>query len=171
MAGGDNPGDDSSSEVTDGEGGEDGPDAEVTPDEEPPEEREMSAGEDEATEPGPAEEPLEEATEADDEAAETEPTPPQAESQAEEDGGEAAKPDRAVRTEKAESPVWQDSSPYRGSIRTNGENGRAKEYREWDHTHNDIETYDRHGFHTGSRDPVTGDRTKPAKPGRRLDNV
>lgn len=73
---------------------------------------------------------------------------------------------RVVRVEKANSPVWQDSKPYRGPIRTNGKNGRDREYLEWDYTHGDIEVYDRRGNHLGSRDPITGEMTKPPVKGR-----
>ena len=68
----------------------------------------------------------------------------------------------------ADSPVWGETKPARGKTRTNGENGRAKEYYEWDFTHNDIEVYDRNGRHKGSKDPTTGEMTKPPVPGRRI---
>lgn len=67
-----------------------------------------------------------------------------------------------------ESPVWKDLKPYRGRTRTNGKNGKAREYYEWDYTHNDIEAYDSKGNHLGSIDPITGKIYKPAVPGRTI---
>jgi hypothetical protein len=64
--------------------------------------------------------------------------------------------------------VWKETQPYRGGTRTNGATGKAREYYEWDHTHGDIEVYDRTGKHLSTRDPVTGEMTKPPVPGRRL---
>ena len=69
---------------------------------------------------------------------------------------------------RGESPVWQGTQPYRGGTRTNGERGKARRYYEWDHTHGDIEVYDRSGNHLGSIDPSSGVQTKPAVPGRRI---
>ena len=40
---------------------------------------------------------------------------------------------------------------------------------EWDHTHGDIEVYDKRGRHLGSMDPVTGNMSKPAVPGRKIE--
>jgi hypothetical protein len=68
----------------------------------------------------------------------------------------------------ADSPVWAETEPARGKTRTNGERGRAKEYYEWDYTHNDIEVYDGRGLHKGSKDPTTGEMTKPPVKGRRI---
>lgn len=70
---------------------------------------------------------------------------------------------------KADSPVWKKLKPWRGKIRTNGAPGKERRYYEWDHTHGDIEVYDRRGQHLGSMDPVTGEMTKPAVPGRSID--
>jgi hypothetical protein len=69
---------------------------------------------------------------------------------------------------KANSPVWQGTQAYRGSIRTNGESGTARQYYQWDYTHNDIEVYNSRGVHIGSMDPRTGEVYKPAVAGRRL---
>lgn len=68
----------------------------------------------------------------------------------------------------ADSPVWGKTEPARGKTRTNGERGRAKEYYEWDYTHGDIEVYDGKGRHKGSKDPTTGEMTKPPVKGRRI---
>ncbi|MDQ1392267.1 MAG: hypothetical protein QOF30_1244 [Acidimicrobiaceae bacterium] len=68
--------------------------------------------------------------------------------------------------EKQESPIWRDLKPYRGELKTNDKPGKDKRVYRWDHTHNDIETYDRRGKHLGDIDPVTGKPTKPAKEGR-----
>lgn len=67
-----------------------------------------------------------------------------------------------------ESPVWKDAKPYKGKTRTNGENGKNREYYEWDYTHNDIEVYDSKGAHLGSKDPVTGKMYKDPVPGRKI---
>lgn len=71
----------------------------------------------------------------------------------------------------SQSPVWKDLTNHRGSIRTNGENGKNRNYYEWDHTHGDIEVFDRNGRHLGSMNPNTGDMHKPAVPGRRLNDL
>lgn len=65
---------------------------------------------------------------------------------------------------KSESTVWQRLQPSRGKTRTDG-----KRYFEWDHTHGDIEVYDKRGRHLGSMDPVTGHMSKPAVPGRKIE--
>lgn len=78
-------------------------------------------------------------------------------------------PPRVPRVEKADSPVWQGTKPFRGKTRTNGESGRRREYYEWDNTHGDIEVYDRTGRHLGTRDPLSGELVKPPVPGRRID--
>ncbi|WP_246180877.1 colicin E3/pyocin S6 family cytotoxin [Nocardia ninae] len=67
-----------------------------------------------------------------------------------------------------ESPVWKDAKPYKGKTKTNGENGKSREYYEWDYTHNDIEVYDSKGNHLGSKDPVTGEMYKNPVPGRKI---
>ena len=40
---------------------------------------------------------------------------------------------------------------------------------EWDSQHGKLEKYDKQGNHLGEYDPVTGNQTKPAKPGRRTE--
>jgi hypothetical protein len=81
-----------------------------------------------------------------------------------EDDGAAA----AGSISKAESPIWQDLKPFRGSTRTNGLGGSARQYYEWDYTHNDIEVYNRQGQHLGSMDPSSGEMIKPAVAGRKI---
>ncbi|MFJ4294420.1 hemagglutinin repeat-containing protein, partial [Cupriavidus sp. NPDC089707] len=66
---------------------------------------------------------------------------------------------------KADSPVWQDLRSAGNGVKTDG-----KRYFEWDHTHNDIEVYNKRGEHLGSMNPVTGEMYKPAVPGRKLNN-
>ena len=46
------------------------------------------------------------------------------------------------------------------------ESNTFQELCEWDHTHNDIEVYDRKGIHLGSMDPVTGELYKGPEIGR-----
>jgi RHS repeat-associated protein len=72
------------------------------------------------------------------------------------------------RNSKAKSPVWQGLKPYRQGTRTNGLKGSAKQFFEWDNTHKDIEVYNKLGGHVGSMDPVSGEMTKAAVPGRRI---
>ncbi|MBO0853176.1 MAG: hypothetical protein J2P18_05340 [Nocardia sp.] len=67
-----------------------------------------------------------------------------------------------------ESPVWKDLKPYRGKTKTNGKNGKSREFYEWDYTHDDIEVYDSKGQHLGSMDPVSGKMYKPAVNGRKI---
>jgi len=67
---------------------------------------------------------------------------------------------------KSDSGVWRDLKPYRGSVKTNGISGKKRRYYEWDHTHNDIEVYDKNGEHLGSIDSVTGEDTKDPVEGR-----
>jgi hypothetical protein len=68
-----------------------------------------------------------------------------------------------------DSPVWQDLKPFKGKTRTNGLNGKSRQYYQWDYTHNDIEVYDSKGVHLGSLDPVTGELYKPPVRGRTID--
>src|SRR5260370_2614370 len=62
---------------------------------------------------------------------------------------------------KSNSPVWKELKPFRGKTKTNGLSESKRRYYEWDHTHNDIEVYDKGGNHLGSMDPSTGQITKP----------
>lgn len=50
-----------------------------------------------------------------------------------------------------------------------GEPGKRRRYHEWEYTHGDVEVYDARGNHLGSANPETGEPTKPAVPGRRID--
>lgn len=52
-------------------------------------------------------------------------------------------------------------------VKTSG-SGSKQRYYEWDHTHNDIEVYDKKGRHLGSMDPITGELYKPPVNGRKL---
>jgi hypothetical protein len=67
---------------------------------------------------------------------------------------------------KANSPIWRNLKPYKGSVKTNGKSGASRRFYEWDHTHGDIEMYDKDGYHLGTIHPSTGKRIKPAVPGR-----
>jgi len=69
---------------------------------------------------------------------------------------------------KAESPVWQALEPHKGRVKTNGATGGKKEFYTWDHTHNEIEVFNRRGVHKGAMDPQTGSMYKPAVPGREI---
>jgi RHS repeat-associated protein len=64
---------------------------------------------------------------------------------------------------------WKKLKPFRGKTKTNGLQGKAKRFFEWDHTHGDVEVYDSRGQHLGSANPDTGEMTKPAVPGRRIE--
>ena len=64
---------------------------------------------------------------------------------------------------------WRSLKAFRGKTRTNGLSGRARQFFEWDYTHDDVEVYDSRGRHLGSADPDTGAMTKPAVPGRRIE--
>ena len=67
-----------------------------------------------------------------------------------------------------EGDFWKGLKPFRGKTKTNGLGGKDRRYYEWDHTHGDVEEYDRRGEHLGTLDPQTGQRTKPAVPGRKI---
>lgn len=77
---------------------------------------------------------------------------------------------RQAKMNRAESPVWASLKPYRGGTRTNGLNGRQQRFFEWDHTHGEIEVYDRNGNHLGAMDPATGELIKPAVKGRDMND-
>ena len=68
----------------------------------------------------------------------------------------------------SESPIWKNLLPYQNNIKSNGQSGKNKQYYTWDHTHGDIEVFDRNGKHLGSMNPNTGVIHKPAVPGRTL---
>ena len=67
-----------------------------------------------------------------------------------------------------ESAIWKGFEGYKGSTRTNAQSGKDRRYFEWDHTHGDIEVYDRNGGHLGSMNPLTGEMHKPAVKSRYL---
>ncbi len=69
----------------------------------------------------------------------------------------------------AESPIWGGLNPFKGKVRSNGLNGKSREYSTWDYTHNDIEVFNSRGVHLGSRDPISGEMYKPAVKGRTLE--
>jgi hypothetical protein len=74
---------------------------------------------------------------------------------------------RKKNCEKSESPVWQELKPYKGKYKTNA---KGDEIYDWDHTHNDIEVYDKGGEnkHLGSMNPTTGEMYKLPVKGRNL---
>jgi RHS repeat-associated protein len=75
---------------------------------------------------------------------------------------------RIFNVTKAESSVWKGFENFRGSTKTNGMSGRDRRYYEWDHTHNDIEVYDKKGKHLGSIHPETGETVKPPDPKKNI---
>jgi len=68
---------------------------------------------------------------------------------------------------KSESQVWKDLQNYKNGTKTSG-SGSNKRYYQWDHTHNDIEVYDRRGKHLGSMSPTTGEIYKLPVKGREI---
>lgn len=75
--------------------------------------------------------------------------------------------ERKTNPSKQDSPVWGDLDNAGNGVKTSG-SGSKQRYYEWDHTHNDIEVYDKNGRHLGSMDPTTGELYKPPVNGRRL---
>lgn len=75
--------------------------------------------------------------------------------------------ERKANPTKGESEIWQDLDNA-GNGRKQSGNGSRRRYYEWDHTHNDIEVYDKNGRHQGSMDPTTGEMYKPPVDGRRI---
>ena len=63
---------------------------------------------------------------------------------------------------------WKGLQAYRQGIRTNGMSGKAKRYYQWDHTHGDVEVYDRYGNHLATANPATGEMIKGPVKGRTL---
>lgn len=76
---------------------------------------------------------------------------------------------RFFNVQKQESPVWKSFDNVKGQDRKTTGFGNNKRYYEWDHTHNDIEVYDKKGRHLGSMDPITGEMYKPKVEGRTID--
>jgi RHS repeat-associated protein len=81
-------------------------------------------------------------------------------------GGSESNP-RKTNPTKAESPVWKNLGGGGGNTKTSG-SGSSKRYYRWDHTHNDIEVFDKRGRHLGSMDPTTGEMYKPPVAGRKM---
>ena len=77
------------------------------------------------------------------------------------------KPKRITNISKAESPIWKSFKPAKNGLRTSG-TGKNLQYYSWDHTHNEIEVFDRLGRHIGVLDPTTGESIKNAVIGRIL---
>ena len=77
--------------------------------------------------------------------------------------------ERKTGVPKQESPIWNELDNVKGkSYKSSGEKKHRKYY-EWDHLHDEIEVYDRHGKHLGAMDSVTGEMIKPPKKGRSVD--
>jgi hypothetical protein len=55
-----------------------------------------------------------------------------------------------------------------GGTRRRWKDGKGRIY-EWDSQHGAVEMYDKQGKHLGEYDPLTGEQTKPAKPGRKVE--
>lgn len=54
-----------------------------------------------------------------------------------------------------------------GAKRSRWKDKKGRIY-EWDSQHGAVEMYDKQGKHLGEYDPVSGEQTKPAKPGRNV---
>ena len=72
--------------------------------------------------------------------------------------------DRKAGCNKQESPVWKELKPYKGKTRIDAKGNKYQ----WDHTHSDIEVYNKRGEHLGSINPKTGEMYKPAVLGRKI---
>jgi len=68
---------------------------------------------------------------------------------------------------KQNSPIWNNLQNYKNGIKQSG-SGSNKKYYEWDHTHSDIEVYNKNGVHLGSMNSATGEMYKPAVSGRNI---
>lgn len=55
-----------------------------------------------------------------------------------------------------------------GSARKRWKDSRGRIY-EWDSQHGAVEIYNKQGKHLGEFDPISGEQTKPANPGRKID--
>ncbi|CAF1069790.1 unnamed protein product [Adineta ricciae] len=64
----------------------------------------------------------------------------------------------------SQSPIWMSLKHYRGQIKSND---KVDKFYEWDHTHGDIEVYNKRGEHLGTMDGNTGAMIKPAVKGRK----
>ena len=74
---------------------------------------------------------------------------------------------RAKTITKTESDVWEKLKSFRGDIKTDGA-GKSKRYYQWDHTHGNIEVYNRSGKHVGVMSAETGKMIGDAVPGRTI---
>ena len=72
--------------------------------------------------------------------------------------------ERKKNCEKQDSPVWKNLKPYKGKTKTDA---KGRKY-QWDHTHKNIEVYNKDFKHVGSMDPKTGKMYKPAVIGRKM---
>jgi hypothetical protein len=68
---------------------------------------------------------------------------------------------------KQDSPIWNELDSAGGGRKTSG-SGSDKRYYELDHTHRDIEVYDKRGRHLGTMDPTNGNMIKPPVAGRTI---
>ncbi len=75
--------------------------------------------------------------------------------------------DRIVNPSKTESKVWNALNNYKNGYKTSG-SGKSLKYYSWDHTHNEIEVFNRNGKHIGVMDPTTGEWIKNAVAGRNI---
>jgi hypothetical protein len=76
--------------------------------------------------------------------------------------------ERKENVSKQDSDVWKDLDSAGGGRKKSGSGSKTRYY-EWDHTHNDIEVYDKNGRHLGSMNPQTGEMYKPPVKGRTID--
>ncbi|MBX3316542.1 MAG: hypothetical protein KF902_06725 [Phycisphaeraceae bacterium] len=64
----------------------------------------------------------------------------------------------------------QPKVPNRGQMKHNGKSGKKKRIYTWDGNHGgEVEEFNGKGQHLGVRNPHTGERIKPAVPGRKID--
>ena len=86
------------------------------------------------------------------------------------EGGEviSEKTNRIKNPSKNDSDVWNKLERVKGSDMKKSGKGRNTKYYAWDHTHNDIEVYNRYGEHLGSMNPTTGEMYKGPVAGRTI---
>jgi hypothetical protein len=70
-------------------------------------------------------------------------------------------------TLSGEEPKEKGKTDKQGRVITG--QGKDKKIHTWDHTHNEIERFDKNGNHEGAFDPTTGEQVKPADPNKRID--
>ncbi len=73
-------------------------------------------------------------------------------------------------------PAFPDASPAKPKTPVQGGGGFRKRWKdsdgniyEWDYQHGRVEKYNKNGKHIGEFNPVTGEQTKPAKKGRKVE--